>query len=478
MHSVEEMKKQQPQKNIYLSHLIPILSHLIPVLDYLGLFPLAYAVFEYWRWMTHSTGIVSGWLNSSFTFFAHPFVILIFLILGTIIPNALHKYVQKIIAASGVMVREFIYKLFEIAKLICCGLLTLIAIAIYEYISNSTAVGACEHFFSCAAVLTPETSQLLFLPLYIVIILLCFAFCNLPPTQTIQSDPTGITVLNPEDTGLYGLQPGQFAFIHTIGEYDRFQLVPDNYRPIKGYRIYKSERQRWFVIYENSFCLTNDNLKLNLGFWQLQCSYEAKIGDRNAIDCSKISLPILESPEQLQATIEAECIIKFREKIASEFLYQRANQELTNLYAKSKTNNQSLQALSSIIGQLIRTLINVKELGSNLVNQSRYTIYLYGKLFEVSFQVKDIEIIEREEERIDDFLNVLQQESEGLNKKLKLAIELLQKGELFMDREDYIRYINSIIETIGISNFATENTQHKKETKSDFQNDSNYYYDI
>ena len=402
---------------------------------YLGLISLVYAGYEYWCWINHSKGIVSSWLNSSFTFFAHPFVILAFLMLGTIIPNVLHSAVQQKIAASGVMVREFIYKLFEMAKLFCLVLLTLIAIAIYNYISNINAVGACEHFFSCAAVFTPETSQLLFLPLYVVIILWKFVFCNLPQTQAIQSDSTGITVLNPEDTGLYGLQPGQFAFIHTIGEYDRFQLVPDNYRPIKGYRIYKSERQRWFVIYENSFCLTNDNLKLNLGFWQLQCSYEAKIGDRNAIDCSKISLPILESPEQLQATIEAECIIKFREKIASEFLYQRANQELTNLYAKSKTNNQSLQALSSIIGQLIRALINVKELGSNLVNQSRYTIYLYGKLFEVSFQVKDIEIIEREEARIDDFLNLLQQESEGLNKKLKLLIEALQKADGYIDEK-------------------------------------------
>ena len=42
--------------------------------------------------------------------------------------------------------------------------------------------------------------------------------------------------------------------------------------------------------------------------------------------------------------------------------------------------------------------------------------------------------------------------------------------------------MNFLMETTGISHFATErtqpNTQYKKETKPDFQNDSNYYYDI
>ncbi len=445
-----------------------------------GLVALVYAGYEYVKWLDNSEGILSGWLNSSFTFFAHPFVVLIFLLLGTVIPNILHSVIQQKIAASGVMVREFIYKIFDFARLICLGFLTIRSFLIYEFIRDNSISGTCSHFFTCAGAFTPETSNSLFLSIYITVILLYFVFQNLPETETIESNQTGITIIDKEETGLYGLQPGQFAFIHTIGEYDKFQIFPNNYRPIKGYRIYKSERQRWFVIYENFFCLTNDNLQLNLGFWKLQCSYEAKIGDRYAIDCNKINLPILESPEQLQATIEAECIIKFREKIASEFLYQRANQELSKLYTKTKTENQSLQALSSLIGQLIRVLINVKELGSNLINQSRYTIYLYGKLFEVSFQVKDIEIIAREEARIDDFIKLVQQESEGLNKKLKILIEALQKAEGYIEREDFIRVMNFLMKIAGIADFETEqtqpNTQHKKETKSDFQDDS--YFDI
>lgn len=475
----EETKKT----NSFYTHILPvILPYILPVIKWASFCCFVYASWEYAHWLTNNKAIVSSWLDFSFTLFAHPFIILFFLLLGTLLPNVLRDRLQRFIGNSGILVREWIYTFCYWTTLLCGAVLTIIALLIFRFIDDSATSGDCSNVFTCADVFTPTNANAhyLFLSLYLIIIFLRFFFCNLPSTNPIPYSDTGIIILQENDVGLYGLQPSQYALINTIGRDTQFQLMPTNYRPFRGYRFYKNRRERWYVITENTFCLEN-KFQLSFGVWEAMCTCQVQTGNRYAIDIHKINLSALESPEQLRIKFEQGCLIRFRQKITSEFLYKLGTQKLDEFYNLKEQKRKTPQAISNLIGQLRSLLNQIGELGIKLIKNSSETLYLYGKMFEITLQIKDIKISEQTKTETERFLTLLEQESQQMNKKLELLIQLIEKCESYIPLEIMEKFVNYILETTGLSDEEINELKKKiysKKTASIFdkneQNDYSY----
>jgi hypothetical protein len=406
--------------------------------------------------------------------------ILFFLLLGTVPPNVLRDRLQGFIGNSGILVCEWIYRFCRWARLLCAAILTIIALFIFRFISNNATSGDCSNVFTCANVFTPANAHYLFLSVYLIIIFLRFFCCNLPPTNAIPYSPTGITILEDNEIGLYGLQPSQYALMNTIGRDNVFQLMPTNYRPFKGYRFYKNHRERWYVITENTFCLDND-LQLSFDFWQTTCSYQVQTGNRYAIDLHKINLSVLESLEQLRVKIEQDCIIKFRQKITSQFTYKLGHQKLDDFYNIKDKKRKTHQAISNLIGQLQSLFNNIQELGTQLINNSLETVYLYGKMFEVTIQIKHVEVLEQKKTEIYNFLTLLEQESQQTNKKLQSINDLIDKFEGYIPPEIIEKLINYILEITVLSEEEIDELKNeinfkKQQFQSNKHDNNSHYY--
>ena len=490
LNSEQKKKKNNPEEtkkeNIFFTYILPRISpYIFPVIKWVSFISFVYASWEYGHWLTNSKAIVSSWLDYSFTLFGHPFIILFFLLLGTLPPNVLRDYLQELIGNSGILVREWIYTFCYWARLICAGVLTIITLLIFRFINNNATSGDCSHVFTCADVFTSTNvnAYYLFLSLYLIIMLLRFFFCNLPPTNPIPYSETGIIILQENDVGLYGLQPSQCALINTIGIDTQFQLIPSNYRPFKGYRFYKNRRERWYVITENTFCLDND-LQLNFGIWETVCSCQVQIGNRYAIDIHKINLSVLESLEQLRTKIERDCLIKFRQKITSEFLYKLANEKLDCFYNIKGQKRKTPEAISNLIGELSSLLDNIAELGYQLINNSSETLYLYGKMFEVNLQIKNIKISQNKKTETHSFLALLGQESQQMNDKIRLAIQLIEKCESYIPPEIMEKIIHLILESLGLSDEKINelkkeiNSQKTANIYNKTDKNNYHYYDV
>lgn len=448
-----------------------------PLLKLIACISIIYALlFEYLHWINHQEGMISEWLNFPFTFTAHPFIILFFLSLGSFIPNYFHHFIQKKIAQSGSLVREKAYKAAEIAKFFYIIFLVAIFFYSYSYIQSNVSEGICNNFFTCSAAFTLEKVHGIFALIYLVILQFGFFINNLPQTQSIPFSDRGIVVLDKEE-GLYGLQPGQFVFIHTLGESTKYDIFPSNSRTIKGYRLYKSLRQRWFVVSEDFFYLKNDLLTINLDLWTLECRYEARICDRNIIDRNQINLSVLESLDQLQSKIEADCIKKFRKEITSNFLYRRAEQELEALYRDIDSMPLNLAERSRIYARLIAITSQIGKLGSQLQNSSELTVYLYGKLFEVNFQITNVTATEKQKHDIIECFDLVIKNDEMTNKNISQLTSLLHKLEGYIDPTQVSFLINKLMKLCGISELPSKDQIDDLDSlKSKAKEPDDYFY--